>query len=384
MARGFEGSGVRARDNNIEIRFVYRNERFAERLDLRPTTANLKFAKAQREKINKEIELGVFDYARWFPNSRRIKQLGLEPDQPQVVTFREMGQRWLATIRQEKEKGTVVKYEGDLNFYWYPTFGDADVRTLRASVVAERVGQAADWSKKSAKTRNNALISLRGVFDFCIADQLITENPARLLKNRKKKPRKPSPLELEEVDLILKHMRKNYHEQIANYYEFAFFTGLRSPEEMIAVCWGDVDMPGKLARIERAMSYGEEKGTKTGEDRDVELNYHALQALQRQKKWSFMAGDRADGRIFLNPATGKPWPRGNQLHASYWTPTLRALGLRYRNPYQTRHTYATMEIMAGANIACGSPNSSATQSPCAAPSTFTGSRKPRAPRKARS
>ncbi len=32
---------------------------------------------------------------------------------------------------------------------------------------------------------------------------------------------------------------------------------------------------------------------------------------------------------------------------SYWEPTLRRLGMRYRPPYNTRHTYATMMLMAG-------------------------------------
>ena len=31
----------------------------------------------------------------------------------------------------------------------------------------------------------------------------------------------------------------------------------------------------------------------------------------------------------------------------YWEPILKKLGLRYRSPYQTRHTYATMLLMAG-------------------------------------
>jgi len=31
----------------------------------------------------------------------------------------------------------------------------------------------------------------------------------------------------------------------------------------------------------------------------------------------------------------------------YWMPTLKRLGIRHRPPYNTRHTYATMMLMAG-------------------------------------
>jgi integrase len=31
----------------------------------------------------------------------------------------------------------------------------------------------------------------------------------------------------------------------------------------------------------------------------------------------------------------------------YWRPALTRLGIRYRSPYETRHTYATMMLMAG-------------------------------------
>ena len=32
-----------------------------------------------------------------------------------------------------------------------------------------------------------------------------------------------------------------------------------------------------------------------------------------------------------------------------WIPALRKAGVRYRKPYQTRHTYASMMLMAGEN-----------------------------------
>jgi integrase len=33
-----------------------------------------------------------------------------------------------------------------------------------------------------------------------------------------------------------------------------------------------------------------------------------------------------------------------------WQPALKRAGVRYRNPYQTRHTFASMALMAGESV----------------------------------
>jgi integrase len=76
----------------------------------------------------------------------------------------------------------------------------------------------------------------------------------------------------------------------------------------------------------------------------VRLNSRALAAIKRQKKHTFMAG----AHVFNDPRYAQPWNEERAFRRSYWTPMLRALGIRYRRPYNMRHTYATMMLMAGA------------------------------------
>lgn len=38
------------------------------------------------------------------------------------------------------------------------------------------------------------------------------------------------------------------------------------------------------------------------------------------------------------------------IRQGMWAPALRKAGVRYRNPYQTRHTYASMMLMAGEHV----------------------------------
>lgn len=96
--------------------------------------------------------------------------------------------------------------------------------------------------------------------------------------------------------------------------------------------------------MHRAIVRGPEKNTtKTGTARHVLLNSRARAALLRQRALTQLAGDF----VFLDPRYGKPWTEERAFRRSYWAPTLKDPGLRYRRPYNTRHSCATMMLMSG-------------------------------------
>lgn len=102
--------------------------------------------------------------------------------------------------------------------------------------------------------------------------------------------------------------------------------------------------PESTIAIERVLVAGEEKNrTKTAEARLVRLNSRSLAALQRQRAFTQVAG----GRVFQDPRTGKPWHSEEAFQRVYWKRILKRLGLRYRRPYNMRHSYATSMLMAG-------------------------------------
>ena len=53
--------------------------------------------------------------------------------------------------------------------------------------------------------------------------------------------------------------------------------------------------------------------------------------------------------VFQDPRYGTPWADERAFRRSYWTPILKRLGIRYRRPYNMRHTCATTMLMAGMN-----------------------------------
>jgi integrase len=198
----------------------------------------------------------------------------------------------------------------------------------------------------SSKTLNNYLIPLRGVFIFAMKDGAITKNPADGIENARVQKPQPDPFEQADVELIIEDLARNAHLQIANYFEAAFFGGFR-PSELIAIQWKDVDFKRRNVRVQRAIVRGKPKdSTKTYVERDVELIARAWGAFEAQRQHTQLAGRE----VFWNPITGQPWA-DIQMQWRYWRACLQRLGLRYREPYQTRHTFATLALMAGNNPA---------------------------------
>ncbi len=54
--------------------------------------------------------------------------------------------------------------------------------------------------------------------------------------------------------------------------------------------------------------------------------------------------------IDLAPNTGKPWKSNDTFRNHHWQPLLKRAEVRYRRPYQLRHTFASTMISSGENI----------------------------------
>jgi integrase len=99
--------------------------------------------------------------------------------------------------------------------------------------------------------------------------------------------------------------------------------------------------------VERTRVWGKDKNTtNTHHPRDLELLERAAAVLQRQRARTELAG----AAIFHNPTTGMPWA-DEQVQRRYFEAAVKRLEIRYRAQKQTRHTFATVCLMAGANPA---------------------------------
>ncbi|MEN3113035.1 site-specific integrase [Uliginosibacterium paludis] len=137
------------------------------------------------------------------------------------------------------------------------------------------------------------------------------------------------------------------HDQVRNLFQFAFWSDLRT-SELVALKWGEMDWRKGFVRVSRtqtqAVTEAESQKTRRG-TRSVKQLAPALTALKDQKPFTFTAGER----VFLDPRSNGPWARDQLTREGAWTTALKLAKVRYRNPYQMRHTYASMMLSAGEN-----------------------------------
>lgn len=293
------------------------------------------------EEIRGKIKHGTFNPADYFPEYRPgLEKLGVT--RRKALSFRDVAKDYLKTLTgDDYADSTRVSYERILEGHWYEPIGDKDINAIRRSDVdAVLMGL-------SAKTRNNVLIPCRGVFAYADDDGALQgPSPVAKVKNAKVQRDEPDPFEPDEVRAILADLHRRADPQDADYFEFAFFTGLRASEQ-IALEWRDYDRARGLIRVRRARVWAKDKiRTKTGTARNIELLEAAKASLQRQRARTELAG----GRIFHNPRTGAPW-NDEQVQRKVLDASLKRLGIRHRPPKQSRHTFATMCLMSGANPA---------------------------------
>lgn len=335
MGRG--GNGVEARDNSIRIHFTWNGEARKETLrtdgnPMPPTPANLKYAARLAAEIRQKVRFGTFVYADYFPAS------------PNATTghgssVADRLDLWIGGMAH-RESSTLKGYRVAVA-WWKGKLGSKSIKALVHSDILTALASEADWS---GKTRNNKASVLRQALQLAVRDGVIKANPMDGLEASPHQRPEPDPFTLEEAEAIVAGLAQHYDEQVARYFGVKFFTGLRTSESL-AMRWDWIDWRLKTMGVAQAVVLGEHKDrTKTNTIRRVQLNSRALAFLKAQKPATFL---RQHGLIFPDPRTGERWTDDEPPRELYWRPCLKRLGIRYRSPYETRHTYATMMLMQG-------------------------------------
>ncbi|WP_250533947.1 site-specific integrase [Caballeronia sp. AZ10_KS36] len=348
---GRDGRGVKPiSKSSIEITFIYKGKRCRERIPLPPTAANLKRAEHHRAAILYEISRGTFDYAQVFPNSPRAATTELAGQTAETVAA--YLERWLEIKKTQIAASTHRSYHSIIFGQVIPRFGKMRLAELRRAHLKEWLATIDDQQKKKVTNKRLANIQscLRSALSDAVADEILDVNPlAGFTFERNEAPREQDhadPLDADEQAAVIAAARDP---QIANLFRFAFWTGMRT-SELIALDWSDVDWQRGTVRVRKAMTRaakGTAEDTKTlAGRRDVKLLGPALAALEAQKAHTLLA----NGAVFHNPGwrggeSGR-WKGDDQIWEA-WRTTLKRAGVRYRNPYQTRHTFASMMLSAG-------------------------------------
>ncbi|WP_168921857.1 site-specific integrase [Polaromonas vacuolata] len=329
--------GVNIRPNSIRVTFTLDGKQQHRTLTLNgkpmpPTSANLKYAERLVAEIKEKIRLSTFSMAEYF---RAAGDGGKLTVGAQLDT-------WLKG--QRIEESTRAGYESCAKFWKITGLGDKALRALRTSDILTALATRPDLS---GKTVNNYVQVLREAVELAVTDKILVDNPVIKVPHAKHQKEPPDPFSREEMEKVLVSLADKHPGQVSNFTEFWFWTGMRT-SEIFGLRWDNVDLASGLVVVREAVVRGVQKDrTKTNVERTVNLNSRALAAIQRQREHTQVAGEH----VFTDPRYRTAWVDERAYRRSFWTPTLKILGVRYRRPYNMRHTYATVMLMAGMNPA---------------------------------
>lgn len=328
----------------INITFTYKGVKCREPLsNLDVIPKNIKYAERTLGEIHNKIERGTFNYTEYFPRSTRLKIFGNAASGKTIKMY--LDEYIDICETRNLSPSTIGGYKKCRSAL-------SSLHILPASeLTPAALKQWIQSQKTTLKTIRNQLSFLRSSLDEAVTDGVLQINPVSLVTASRYQSNKSDaessyivdPLSPAEVSALL---ISTGNKQWENLFRFAIQTGLRS-SELCALRWRDIDFVEKTAYVQSASVSGVTKGTKTkAGTRKVELTEEAMIALNDQKPFSFMK----DGCVFEDPKTNKPWASADAIRKKAWVPTLRKAGIRYRNPYQTRHTFATCLISRGVNL----------------------------------
>ena len=134
------------------------------------------------------------------------------------------------------------------------------------------------------KTTNNILMFIKGMFNYAVDLNIISENPAKKIH--------PIPLEKQKIKILNEEQMKLFREKIRNsklwinvFFTLLADTGMRI-SECIALEWNDIDFKHKVISINKQFYRRRLTSVKNYEERDIDMSDSMISLLLKYKETS--------------------------------------------------------------------------------------------------
>lgn len=339
---------IRSRNGKLFLDFRYKEKRCREATTLEDTTTNRRRLGSVLKRLEAEITLGTFIYAKYFPKSPRLDDFTAQESSARMMRgdiplFADFAELWFSEKKIEWRDSHANTVRISLDKYLLPTFGKKMVGQIRKSDILNFRSSLAKVPGQKEKTLspsriNHIMTPLRMIMTEA-ADRFEFTSPWQNIKPLKEPRTEVHPFSLEEVNLILQTVRSDFK----NYFTVRFFTGMRTAE-IDGLRWQNVDFERRQILVVEGWVEGQRVATKTDSShRAIHMSKMVYEALKAQYLVTAKLGDY----VFCTQS-GTPLLRRN-VNRRVWYPLLRHLGLAQRRPYQTRHTAATLWLASGEN-----------------------------------
>jgi integrase len=259
----------------------------------------------------------------------------------QETLDRYVSETWARTHLVTLAAKTTVHYASLYDLHVSPRLGDLKLAELTPEVIAR-------W-QSDCLASGTGRVALRHAFDLlgsilqrAVESGRISRNPVRLVR-RVPRPRRREVRPL--APATVEALRRASGPRDAVLISVLAYAGLR-PQEALALRWGDVR--DRTLLIERAVSLGKEKDTKTHAHRTVRLLAPLREDLL---EWRMRSG-RPPGAVLVFPG-----PRGLWTKTTYdnWRKrafdrACKAADLVGARPYDLRHSFASLLLHEGRSV----------------------------------
>ena len=343
--------GVTERNGKLQIAFSVGGRECRQSLGIPIDKGNIKHASRTRDEILLAISKSTFSWADFFPNSKQAKKERSMQSPSEDRLIKGCLLEFYERHEEPRLSASTNKANKKAMLQLITEFGDIQVMELKPSRIAEFVQHRAKQVKM--KTVRNILSPLSNMYKEIEKDYQHRNpvkqvdlgtyyskkvNDKRQANNKDENGQIINPYTGAQVSKII----DSAEGQVKNLIQFMFYTGVRTGEA-IGLRWSHINLDIGTADITRSISSDEESSTKTAVERTLKLLPKALEALKNQTHYTKHLNDF----VFHDPKKGCRWQDDQAIRKKAWHPTIKASGVGYRKPYQTRHTYATLLLMGG-------------------------------------
>lgn len=233
---------------------------------------------------------------------------------------------------QELSYSTKRAYKSVLNTWILPKFGNYVINQISPMMVQQFMSDM-KVSGKSPKHIKNTVGVLSAIMTSAMYESLIDKNPVSFVKKPKIKSKQVDALNLQEIQTVLDYL-KNNNEPWALFFAVGGYMGMRTGEIM-GIQWGDINFDNHTVKIQRTITNGMVKdSTKTAEYRIIEIPPILDSYFENHKKYTY------NRHLWIFESSPGHPVKDYRIISNIWRVALKECNIRYRTPYQLRHSFA--------------------------------------------
>lgn len=284
---------------------------------------------------------------------KAMKEAQKAAEAAQILTFRQYTEQvYLPAKAVNCSQNTISSFRGNLKNHLYPSLGDLKMPDITSAQLTAALLNFQKLNKTHA-TVVKLYTVLKSVFKMAYLADVVDRNPME--KVERPKPRKDEVINGHGEAFTVEEIRKIFQYLEDEPLKWQFFirlmadTGIRRGE-CCGLQWSDFDTENSTVTIQRTVNYTPSTGiyvstTKNRCVRTIDIDPRLLVMAEQYRtqqdfpsKWVFTQDDRPDPIFPTSPT-------------QYMAKFSKRYGVEHFHPHKLRHTFASISITHGADVA---------------------------------